>query len=58
MIDVDGKAEFRGRLRVGDVTEAILGDGLLDPFNAEVQAIVGSHLICHRSCQCEAGLAT
>jgi hypothetical protein len=58
MIDADGKAEFRGRLRVGDVTEAIIGDGLLDPFNAEVQAIVGSHLICHRSCQCEAGLAT
>ena len=43
IIDADGKAEFRGHLPVGDVTEAIIGDGLLDTLNAEVHVVVRSH---------------
>jgi len=52
IIDADGKAEFRGHLPIGDVTEAIIGDGLLDALKAEVHVVVRSHQ------QVQPGIAT
>lgn len=43
IIDTDGTADFRGHLPVGDTTEALLGDGLLDAMKAEVHVVVRSH---------------
>lgn len=44
IIDMDGTAEFRAHLPVGDVTEAVLrGTGLKDPYRAEVHVILRTH---------------
>ena len=40
----DGKAEFRGHLPVGDTIEAVAGPGLLDPYKAEVHAVLRDHM--------------
>lgn len=44
LVGEDGKAEFRGHLPVGDTTEAVAGPGLLDPYKAEVHAVLRSHM--------------
>ena len=43
VIDSGGKAEFRSRLPVGDVSEAIFGGGLQEPMAAEVHLVVRTH---------------
>ena len=43
VIDVDGKATFRGRLPVGDTSQAIFGPGIVNPMGAEVHLIVRTH---------------
>ena len=43
IIDVDGTAEFRAHLPIGDGTEASFGTGLIDPMKAEVHLILRTH---------------
>jgi hypothetical protein len=43
IIDTNGAANFRGHLPVGDTTEAVVGPGLLDPYRAEIHAIIRTH---------------
>ena len=43
VIDIDGKATFRGRLPVGDTSQAIFGPGLVKPMGAQVHLIVRTH---------------
>ena len=43
VVDVDGTAEFRAHLPVGDDTEFDFGPGLLDPFTPEVHLIIRTH---------------
>jgi hypothetical protein len=43
IVDTSGAASFRGHLPVGDTTEALFGPGLLDPYAAEIHAVIRTH---------------
>ena len=43
VIDESGAAEFRSRLPIGDVSDALFGAGLQNPMNAEIHLLVRSH---------------
>lgn len=44
VIGEDGTADLRGHLPVGDTIEAVAGPGLLDPYKAEVHAVLRDHM--------------
>ena len=43
VIGQNGRANFGGRLNVGDTSTALFGPGLLDPFKAEIHVVLRTH---------------
>ncbi len=43
VIDIDGKAQFLGRLPIGDPSEAIFGSGMANAHAAEIHAVIRDH---------------